>query len=37
MEFKKEVIRHGGDRDHDKTFCILPYVYILIIQQGKGN
>lgn len=22
MEFKKEVIRHGGDRDHDKTFCI---------------
>lgn len=22
MDFKKEVIRHGGDRDHDKTFCI---------------
>lgn len=21
-DFKKEVIRHGGDRDHDKTFCI---------------
>ena len=22
MSFKKEVIRHGGDRDHDKTFCV---------------
>ena len=22
MDFKKEVIRHGGDRDHDKTSCI---------------
>ena len=21
-EIKKEVIRHGGDKDHDKTFCI---------------
>ena len=21
-DFKKEVIRHGGDGDHDKTFCI---------------
>jgi predicted ATPase len=20
--FKKETIRHGGDRDHDKTFCV---------------
>lgn len=22
MDFKKEVIRHGGDKDHDKTFCV---------------
>lgn len=22
MDFKKEVVRHGGDIDHDKTFCI---------------
>lgn len=22
MDFEKEVIRHGGDIDHDKTFCI---------------
>ena len=21
-DFKKEIIRHGGDTDHDKTFCI---------------
>lgn len=22
MDFKKETIRHSGDKDHDKTFCI---------------
>ena len=22
MDFKKETIRHSGDIDHDKTFCI---------------
>ena len=35
MDFKKEIIRHGGDRDHDKTFCIFAVRVIKDDTRGQ--